>query len=625
MPTINETLLSYVNPFIRSNSGLSDHRARLEAIDRLIERSYQAHKKSSCRDTKDAPPEEDNVTIPVVGPQLSTLAAQLAKIFLRTDPPIQMFSAPAAAEIANQYNILYSRYSRKFQWRRNLLLVIRDAVNYNFCAAEVRWRARAVRTITQQINAQTGLNKITNAYEEGESIKHLHPYNVIWDGSVPLNEVSYRGAYAGYVERYTRIALAQFCKDEGIELTQEDWKEISAHQETADGLSYFVPEINPVVHNDKVELSHDDIFDGKTAKSQNKTSTVQYNLTTLYIRAIPMDFDIVQEGATEINIIKLYIIGSSKILKYEVLDNAHNLFPIIFGQTDESPLGLNSFTSAEELAPIQNTATKLYNAELASTRRLISDRAIYDSDLISAKEVNNPSPTAKIPLKRSKHGSFALNQAYFAIPYEDRALGVRLNFANSLLGFASQITSANQTMQGQFVRGNKTAGEFNTTMSMAGDRLTQSAIFIDDQFFAPLRTILLSDTLQYQSNVKVFDKESGQFIEVDMTTLRDTPLDFDIAAGLIPAEELASTEFFQVLLQTLMSRPDLNMEFRTTEALCYLAEMKGVKYLRRFQRSQQEIQQMQQAQLQQSLAMEQGKAQISAQADAQKSQQGPQQ
>ena len=155
MPTITETLLSYVSPFIRANSGLSDHRARLESIDRLIERSYQANKKSSCRDTKDVPPEEDNVTIPVVGPQLSTLAAQLSKIFLRTDPPIQMFSAPAAAEIANQYNILYSRYSRKFQWRRNLLLTIRDAVNYNFCAAEVRWRARAVRTITQQINTQT--------------------------------------------------------------------------------------------------------------------------------------------------------------------------------------------------------------------------------------------------------------------------------------------------------------------------------------------------------------------------------------------------------------------------------------------------------------------------------------
>ena len=211
------------------------------------------------------------------------------------------------------------------------------------------------------------------------------------------------------------------------------------------------------------------------------------------------------------------------------------------------------------------------------------------------------------------HGAFALNNAYFPIPYEDRALGVRLQFANSLLGFASQITSANQTMQGQFVKGNKTAGEFNTTMAMAGDRLTQSAIFLDDQLFAPLRTILLSDTLQYQTNVRVFDKETGQFIDVDMTTLRDTPLDFDIAAGLIPAEEMASTEFFQVLLQTIMSVPDLNTEFKVTDAICYLAEMRGVKYLRRFQRSQQEMQQMAQEQMQQALAMEQGKAQIAAQ------------
>ncbi len=68
-------------------------------------------------------------------------------------------------------------------------------------------------------------------------------------------------------------------------------------------------------------------------------------------------------------------------------------------------------------------------------------------------------------------------------------------------------------MQGQFVRGNKTAGEFNTTMAMAGDRLLSSAIFIDDQFFSPLRTILLSDTLQYQADIQVFDKEAGQFIQ----------------------------------------------------------------------------------------------------------------
>lgn len=619
-----DKLLQYISPFITANSGLSDHRARLEKIDRLIQRSYKGENKyscghsvdshCSCKDKKTLPPEEDNVTIPVVGPQLSTLSAQLSKVFLRTDPPLRMFSAPAASEIAIKYNILYGQYSRKFQWRRNLLLCVRDAVSYNFCAAEVRWKARAVKTVTNEIDTLTGSTKTAKAFETGESIKHIHPYNVIWDGSVPLNEVVSRGAYAGYVESYTKIALAQFCMDEGIDVSFDLWEKISAAQNSNAGLAYYVPKINAVESNDSVELTHDEIFDGKSTHKNTRTSTAEFNVTTLYIRAIPFDFGITEPNSTDISIIKLIIVGKNILLDYKILDNAHNLFPIIFGQTDESALELNSFTQAEELAPIQNTATKLYNTELASSRRLIADRALYDSNLITKDAVNNPSPTAKIAVKRSMHGSFRLSDAYFPIPYEDRALGVRLNFANSLLGFASQITSANQTMQGQFVKGNKTASEFGTTMAMAGDRLVQSAIFLDDQFFAPLRTILMSDTLQYQNNIQVFNKESGDFIDVDMSELRNAPLDFEIAAGLVPAEEIESLDALQVLIQTIMSREDLSQEFKTVDAICYIADLMGVKYLKRFQKSSEQMQAEMQARVQQQLQMLQAQKQIESQA-----------
>lgn len=602
-----DKVMAYITPFLSSNSGLSSHRARLEKIDRLIERSYDTRQTKNCRDSKGAlPDEEENVTIPVVGPQLSTLAAQLTKIFLRTDPPIQMFAAPNASQIANQYNILYSSYSRKWQWRRNLLRCIRDAVNYNFCAAEIRWAAKAVKTLSKEVDTTTGLNKTTTAYEEGESIKHLNAYNVIWDGSVPLNEVSSRGAYAGFVEQYTRISLAQHFANESISLTPEEWKDLRASAESAAGFSYTLPKINNVEFNDSVEPTHDDIFEPSSSKI-NKTATDKYNLVTLYVRVIPMDFDIISEYAADVSILKVQIVNNTKIVKMQILDNQHNLLPIIFGQMDETSLGLNSFTTAEELAPIQNTATKLYNAEIASTRRLISDRALYDPKLIDQKDINNPSPTAKIPVKASMHGSFQLNQAYFPIPYEDRAMGVRLNYANNLLGFSSQITSANQTMQGQFVKGNKSAGEFNTTMAMAGDRLVQSAIFLDDQFFAPLRTILLRDTLQYQASIQVYDKEAGQFIQVDMNQLRANELDFDIAAGLLPANELASVEFLQVLVQSIMARQDLSAEFKTMDAICYIGEMNGVKYLRRFLKSAEERQaeqQQQMAMMQQQLAMQ---------------------
>lgn len=599
-----ELVMAYISPFLLSNSGLGSHRARLEKMDRLIERSFDGTDKKNCRDEKGKPtPEDENVTIPVVGPQLSTLSAQLTKIFLRTDPPIQMFSAPQASEIANQYNILYSKYSRKGQWRRNLLRCIRDAVNYNFCAAEVRWTAKAVKSRSIAVDTTTGMNKTTIANEEGETITHLNGYNVIWDGSVPLNEVTSRGAYAGYVKLHTRISLAQQFSDEGIELSQEQWKKIKAGAESARGFAYFLPKINNVEANDDVERTHDHIFDDKAPLK--RTSTESYNLVTLYLRVIPMDFDMISEYAADVSILKVQIVNSEEIVSMEILDNHHNLFPIIFGQMDETSLGLNSFTTAEELAPIQNTATKLYNAEIASTRRMISDRAIYDPELISKDDVNSSSPTAKIPIRKSMHGSFPLSQAYHAIPYEDRALGVRLQYANNLLGFSSQITSANQTMQGQHVKGNKTADEFNTTMAAAGDRLIQSAIFFDDQFFGPLRTILLRDTLQYQNNIRLYDKNSGQFIDIDMTTLRDNELDFDIAAGLLPADEMASLSFMQTLIQTIMTQPELTQEFKSMDAICYLAEMNGVKYLRRFLKTEEEKMQAMQQQLAQMQAMQQ--------------------
>lgn len=616
-----EKILAYVQPFITMNPGLGDHRSRLEHIDRLVERSYDTLAKKGCKDCNDRKePDEENVTVPVVGPQIETITAQLAKIFLRTDPPVQMFASPSGSEIATQYNILYGQYSRKFQWRRNFLLCLHDAVKYNFCAAEVAWKSRAVRELKNQVSFSSGAMKSASAFEEGENIRYLHSYNIIWDGSVPVNEVSARGAYAGYIQKFTKIALYQFLRDEGIELTADEKKNLTTNI-PADIAGYYTPEINSVPSNQKAPVSYDSLWEGRETKT-SFTSTELYNVYTLYIRLIPADFDIMSEDGAEVNILKLVLIGDSFIASAKLLDNAHNLFPIIFGQTSETTLGLNSFTVAEELEPIQNTATKLYRTEIASARRMIADRAIYDPNLISEKDVNNASPTAKMKLRQSLSQSVPIQAAYYAIPYEDRAMGVRISQANQLLSFASPIAGTNPAMEGQFIKGNKTAGEFNTIMASAGDRVLMAAIFFDDQFLGPLRTILLADTLQYQNNIRVYNRDAGDFVDIDMAQLRDQPIDFEIAAGLIPADQMASLDFLQVIMQTLMSRPDLNMEFKSIEALCYLAETKGVKYLTRFLRSQEEKQQMQQQQMAQMAQQMQMQEQIKNQGNQDSQQNG---
>lgn len=597
-PTDAQTkdIMSYVEPFISANSAISDHRSRLEKIDRLVERSIRSTKKTAGRDSPSLPkePEEENVTIPVVAPQLSTVSAQLAKIFLRTDPPLRMFSAPEASPIATQYNILYGQYSRTFQWRRNLLLCINDAVRYNFCAAEIKWNTRAVQKVHNEIG-QEGNAGTAQAFEEGEKIEHLNPYNVIWDGSTPLNEVPLRGAYAGYIEQKTKIALFQFFRDEGIALSAAQRKELSKVSNTQ-RMGFYVPDINPVESGERGTLSFDKMWEGGKGE-ERKTSIHLYDVYTIYVRLFPSDFNIASDNPDDINILKLIIINGSFLVAIRLLDNAHQLLPITFGQISETAIGLNSYTLAEELSPIQNTATKLYNADIASLRRLISDRAIYDPNMVSEKDVNSREPTAKIKLKRSLSQGVDLRSAYYAIPYEDRGVGSRITQANALLGFASPISGTNQAMEGQFIRGNKSAQEFNTIMASAGDRILSSAVFIDDQFFSKIRTILLSDTLQYQNDISIYHKESGQFVDVDMSQLREAPLDFEIAANLVPPEELGSMEMFSSLLQVFMAREDLNMEFKVVDALCYLAETRGVKYLTRFIRSDEEKQALLQQQI----------------------------
>lgn len=616
-PTQEEKILNYIRPFIKVTSSLSSHRARCEKIDKTVEHSINTLNRNKCRDTKDGEqpvdeegnviPEDENITVPIVGPQLATLSAELTKLFLSEDPPLQMVSAPRTEEISNKYNLLFSKYSRQFQWRRNLLLCIRDAVHYNICAAEVFWKRRLGRSFTTGFNLDSGAKATVDAFEFGECIENINIYNVSWDASVPVNQVPYEGAYAGYFRKFTRIALVQYLKNMGVDLSSDTFAKIKKGQGECLA-DYYVPKINNVpTPDDAPKNVIDDMYTGKDSSKRPNTSTTEHICKVFYFRIIPADFDIIDasQEPTEIAIYRAIIVNTDTIVDFRRMSAQHNMIPIVFGQIDETAIGLNTYTIAEELAPLQNSAEKLYKGDIAALRRSVADRGIYDPNYIDSDAINNKSPTAKIPLKRAYSGSIKPSDAYFPIPYRDNSIGSRIQIANSLVQFASEITSANTIMRGGFVPGNKTAQEFQATMQGAGNRILSFGIFFDDQFFGPVRTIVRSDVLQNQSDVKIYDKASGEFIDVRMQDLQDYQVDFDIAAGLLPAEALQSTDFLQTIFQVLMSNPEFNEEYRVIDMLSYISSIKGLRYLSRFARTDEEKKIRIQQQLQR-MAMQQG-------------------
>lgn len=604
-PEQKKKILDYIEPFIRVTPSLSDHRARCEKIDKLIEHSVNSNSQDDCKDEEKIP-EEENITVPIIGPQLSTLSAELVKLFLSEDPPLQMVSAPKSEIISNQYNLLFSKYSRQFQWRRNLMLCIRDVVNYNICAAEVYWKRRLGKSFTQGLN-NAGQKATTEAFEFGEAIEHLNIYNVSWDASVPANMVPYEAAYAGYFKKFTRVALVQYLRNMGIDVSKALFDEIKKGE--GEALSdYYIPKINPVSTPDTVPANDpDSMFDNSSKEKAPLTSTVEHVCKIFYFRIIPADFGLVStaDDVTEVAIYRVIIVNKGTLVDFRRMSFQHNMIPMTFGQIDETAIGLNTLTIAEELSPLQNTAEKLYKGDIASIRRMVADRGIYDPKYVEEDHINSPSPTAKIPIKKTYSGSIKLSDVYFPIPYEDRSIGSRIQIANGLMGFAAEITSANQIMRGGFVKGNKTAQEFQATMQSAGNRILAFAIFFDDQFLGPVRTIARSDLLQNQSNISIYDKATGEFVPIDVSQLQESQVDFDIAAGLLPAEALNSVDFLQTIFQVVMSNPQFNMEYDVMSMLSYIASIKGLRYLNRFARTEEEKKKIQDMQLQQ-LAAQQG-------------------
>jgi hypothetical protein len=618
-----DSIGKYVKNITTQSSFLSSHRARLENVDRLIVRSINPFHRDACKDgkkdssiTKDGKeiPDEENVSIPVIAPQLTTLTSELAKIFLAEDPPLQMVTVPGLDEISNKYNLLYSKYAREFQWRRNLLLCFQDAARYNICAAEVGWISKKGRRASGEVDTKTGFAKGVDVISAGEQIKHLDMYNTFWDTSVIPAEVQSSGAYIGYIKTYTSINLAKFLSEESIILTTEQTKDIFKRageiSTTSNVLRHYTPAINGISNLSNI-TNYDSLFDG--TDKVIKTSTTQHEVITIYIRVLPIDFDIV-DGLDSIvpQIYKVLLVNNAHVVKVEQQTNLHDSFPIILGQLREDSLGLNALTFAEEMEPIQNTATKLYQADLASSRRLIADRLVYNPNKVHQADIESTSPVSRI---KTKNHTGSINDVIQQLPYSDPTLGARISQANQLLPLAGQITGANQAMNGQFVKGNKTTAEYQNVVGNAVSKIQLNAIFLDDQFFSPLRKILVSDTLQYQSNITIYDRHSGQQVAIDPVELRNNELEFDIAAGLLPADQLLSTEFFQVLLQSVASNPQLSLEFKTMEAICYMASLKGVRYFKRFLKTDQEKQAEQQQRMQEQQAM------LKAQKQAQQPQQ----
>lgn len=573
-------------------------RGRLEDIDLAYQREQdrtKEHQRAKAANQSGDSDRFQNVTVPVVMPQVEAAVTYQTSVFLTGYPIFGTVAAPQFMDEALQMETLIEEQSTRGGWTRELMMFFRDGFKYNFAPLEVDWKQEVTYAVETQLDrsATEGIPK--EVIWSGNRIRRLDPYNTFVDPRCTPTEVYKKGEFAGHTERMNRIELKQFIEelpDKIIKNIRPALSSQSGDPSAQDNGSrgFYIPDINPAVSTDADDVGGFNWMSwAGMADSANKGIDYKesYDVTTLYCRVLPSEFSLHIPKSNTPQIFKLIIVNHEHIIYCERQTNAHNWLPILIGQPHEDGLGYQTKPLAENAKPFQQVASAYMNSILHSRRRAVTDRVLYDPSRITPAHINSDNPSAKIPVRPTAYGK-NVGDAVYQFPYREDQASFSMQQIQQLLGLANMLAGQNQAQQGQFVKGNKTLHEFESVMQNASGRDQMASILLEVQVFMPLKHILKINILQYQGGTELYNRDKQVLVEVDPIKLRRAVLEFKISDGLTPSSKLMNAESFSVALQTIGSSPQLVSGYNLAPMFSYLMKTQGAD-LREFEKSKEQM------------------------------------
>lgn len=515
-----------------------------------------------------------NVTVPVVMPQVEAAVAYQSAVFLQGNPLFGVVSDVNNADAALQMESLIGENSIRGGWARELMMGFRDGFKYNFAPMEISWCKKITAALETDTSFSAKEAKPKEVIWEGNKIKRWDPYNTFFDSRYMPSDIPERGEFMGQTELLSRVALKSFIAalPDKMNITAAFESGLGTATVGSGGIeSYYIPIINPnsFLQQD-IRRSTDWLAWAAVAQSEIKINYRNlYEVTTLYARIIPSDFGMIVPSSNTPQIWKFIFVNHQVLIYAERQTNAHNLLPVLIMQPNEDGLGYQTKSLAVNIQPMQQVSTAMMNSVIAARRRAISDRTLYDPSRITAANINSDNPSAKIPVRPAAYGK-NVAEAVYAFPFRDDQSPLLMQEISSLGTFADTISGRNKAQQGQFVKGNKTLHEYADVMSHANGRDQMCSMLLEAQFFTPAKEILKINYLQYQGGTSLYNPEKKQVVTVDPVALRNSVLSFKISDGLIPSDKLMNSDAFSVALQTMASSPQIGASYNMGPMFSYM-------------------------------------------------------
>ena len=609
-------LLEFVKNARHSFYRASNLRDNMLVVDRYYNRSYgvtAGDVKVRLDNMLGKPVQVTDFIVPMVMPHVETATGKLAAIFLEGSPMFMAGADPLYEDAALQFNTIVRENATRTGWDAELIKAFRDGFKYNILGVHCYWDVESTWAV--QNDSENSPTRIEVVWS-GNRMDRLDMYNTFWDLRVEPSKVARDGDFVGFTDMLTPSKMKKYTNrlfqlvPAKTTIAALNSKPIQAPLSAGSQL-YYIPDIvGASSFSRKGPVADWGNFFGLNS-GQNASGSVQYSdayfRTVMYARIIPSMYGIPVPDANHPQIFKLVVINDQVLLEVERMNNAHDLFPVLLSQPAQDGHALQTSSLAENLMDLQDLSSNMWNATLASKRRAVSDRGIYNPLLIDKKDINNPNPAAKIPVRAAGYHQ-PLTNAYYPIPYRDEQTPAFIQIATGIERYSYVASGTNPAQQGQFVKGNKTKSEVDDVMEGSGLRERLATLAIRSTLMVPLRRIILNNTLQYQTSATYANPEEQKSVEIDPVKLRNATLTFKVGDGFSPLDREMSTEEFAVALQTLQSVPAIGAEYNTGDLFAHLMKLRGAD-LRPFKKPQAVIQYEQQLtmwQQQAQMALEKG-------------------
>lgn len=554
--------------------------------------------RSRIANSRGDPTKIQNITVPVIKPQVNSAVAYQSGVFLTDYPIFGVVSGPQYIDAAKQFQAVLEENSIRGGWARQFMLFFYDGFKYNLSAVEVTWDKIVTAAIDSDPSFKGGAEgKPKEIIWAGNCVKRWNPYNMYFDTRCEPYEIPVHGEFAGHTEIMSRVALKGFINSletkliANIKAAFESPSLLNMGQGSNQGASYHLPILNydSLLSAEDIQTTDWSAYLGLTTNNRNDRLNYKglYEVSTEYVRIIPADYSLEVPAKNTPQVWKLIIVNHSVLIYAERQTNAHEKIPVFFGCPSEDGLGYQSKSLATDAKPFQEAATALMNATIAGRRRAVTDRVIYDPSRVSEAHMNSSNPAAKIPVRPAAYGK-PVGESVYQFPYRDDQAGLNMQEIQMIVQLGNVLNGQNSARQGQFVKGNKTDGQWESTMSNATSKDQLTALLLEAQVFTPIKEVLKINTMQYQGKASVYSPSQAENIDIDPIVLRNAILNFKLTDGLLPKEKIISSETLKSSLQIIGSSQALAQGYNIAQLFSYLMKTENAD-LAPFEKSPEQV------------------------------------